>query len=274
MKPIALALTCLLPLLAAAQEKPRPPEPLYTYEADHDPNGIGKFYLGREIAHVMGHQAAMWLERPERAEEERPDLLMEILAPRPGESVADIGAGSGYHTFRMAEAVGKSGKVYAVDIQKEMLDIIRRRSKEADTPQVVPVMGTPSDPKLPAGKIDLIFMVDVYHEFDLPWEMTRNLVAALAPGGRLGFVEYRLEDPKVPIKTVHKMSEAQVKKEMALHPEMEFVGTDERLPWQHVVLFRKKPIDRKTDAEKADAETASPSVGRAARPSRGGGNPG
>jgi ubiquinone/menaquinone biosynthesis C-methylase UbiE len=233
-----LPLLALAPSAGAQPAKKKAP-PRYEYRADHDPNGIGKFYMGREIAFVMGHQAADWLERPERMKEERPDMLHKALKLTPGMVVADIGAGSGYHTFQMAGKVGPKGKVYAVDVQKEMLDILRRRTKSAKVTNVVPVLGTVTDPKLPANSIDLILMVDVYHEFSHPYEMTVALVKALKPGGKLVFVEFRLEDPNVPIKLVHKMSEKQVLREMSLHP-LKHAHTISTLPWQHVIVFEKK----------------------------------
>lgn len=214
------------------------PAPGYQYRGLHDPNGTGKFYMGREIAQVMGHLAADWLERPEREQEEAPAKLMTALKLKPGDVVADIGAGSGYFTFRLADAVGPTGKVYAVDIQPEMLEIIRKRSKERKVENVEPVLGAINDPKLPANSTDLMMMVDVYHEFSHPWEMTRQMVRALKPGGRLVFVEYRLEDPSVPIKLVHKMTEAQVKREMSVQ-SLQWVETNETLPRQHIIVFKK-----------------------------------
>lgn len=231
-----LLLLLALPTLRG-EETPR-----YEYRRDHDPNGIGKFYMGREIARVMGHLAAGWLERPEREKEEQPGKLLEALDLERGEVVADVGAGSGYFTFRLAEAVGPEGQVLAVDIQPEMLALIRRRMRERQVTQVKPVLGTISDPRLPEGKVDLILLVDVYHEFSHPYEMTRAMVRALKPGGRLVLVEYRLEDPKVPIKLVHKMTEKQVKKEMAVHP-LRHVRTVGVLPWQHILIFEKKEPD-------------------------------
>src|SRR5690349_1975952 len=138
--------------------------PVYETRAEHDPNGIGKYYMGREIAHVMGHEAAGWLERPEREKEEEPNKLLDALKLKPGNVVADIGAGSGYFTFRIAERVGPRGKVLAVDIQPEMLTIIRDKMKALRLGNVEPILGTETDPKLPAGAVDLIRMVDVYHE--------------------------------------------------------------------------------------------------------------
>ena len=211
----------------------------YETRAEHDPNGLGKFFMGREIAQVMGHQAADWLERPEREKEERPDLLLPALKLKAGDSVADIGCGSGYYTRRLAKAVGTNGVVYAVDIQQEMLDVLTNKLPSELIQQVRPVLGTTTDPKLPPGKVDLILLVDVYHEFDQPFEMTQAMVRALKPGGRLVFVEFRGEDPAVPIKLVHKMTEAQVRKEMSLH-SLEWMETIETLPMQHIIVFRRK----------------------------------
>lgn len=214
-------------------------KPRYETRADHDPDGIGKFYLGREIAHVMGHQAAGWLERPEREKEEEPAKLLAALDVKEGMTVADVGAGSGFHTFRLAPLVGAKGKVLAVDIQPEMLDIIKARAKKQNVTNVEAVRGTEKDPKLPAGGVDLILLVDVYHEFSFPYEMTEKMVAALKPGGRIAFVEFRLEDPKVPIKLVHKMSERQVIREMEQFPPLAHEKTVATLPWQHIILFKK-----------------------------------
>ncbi|HEU0039259.1 MAG TPA: class I SAM-dependent methyltransferase [Verrucomicrobiae bacterium] len=213
-----------------------------TYEtrADHDPNGIGRFYMGREIAHVMGHQAADWLERPEREQEERTDLLVPALKLKSGDAVADIGAGTGYYTRKLAKAVGERGVVYAVEIQQEMLDILTNKMAAEKIFNVKPVLGTITDPKLPRAAVDLILMVDVYHEFDHPSEMVDAMCGAMKPGGRIVFVEFRGEDPNVPIKLVHKMTEAQVRKEMSVQP-LEWVETITALPRQHVIVFRRKP---------------------------------
>jgi ubiquinone/menaquinone biosynthesis C-methylase UbiE len=212
----------------------------YEWKAKHDPNGIGKFYMGREIAHVMGHAAASWLERPERDQEENPKKLLELLNLKNGDVVADIGAGSGYYTFRMAKLVAPKGKVQAVDIQKEMLDIIRDKAKKEGVTNVEPVLGEEADPKLKDESVDVILLVDVYHEFSFPHEMTEKMVRALKPGGRLVFVEFRLEDDRVPIKLVHKMTERQVIKEMAEFKDLKHAGTSEKLPWQHVITFAKQ----------------------------------
>jgi ubiquinone/menaquinone biosynthesis C-methylase UbiE len=240
--PRRLLIAALFPLLIPAARADDPPPkaaPRYEFRRDHDPNGTGKFYQGREIALVMGHEAAGWLDRPEREKEEQPTKLLDALKLKPGEVVADVGAGSGYLTFRMAERVGPTGKVLAVDIQPEMLALIRQKMKQKGVTNVEPVMGTVSDPKLPASGVDTILMVDVYHEFSHPYEMTEAMVKALKPGGRLVFVEYRLEDESVPIKLVHKMSEKQVIKEMGPFP-LKHVKTHDGLPWQHVIVFEKK----------------------------------
>ena len=237
---LALAALAPSPLLRAEPVKPAAPDDSrYEFRKDHDPDGIGKFYMGREIAQVMGHEAAGWLERPEREKEEQPTKLFEALKLRPGDVVADVGAGSGYVSFRLAEAVGPKGKVLAEDIQPEMLDLIKRKMQDNKVENVEPILGTLTDPKLPKEGVDLIVMVDVYHEFDHPYEMADAMVKALKPGGRLAFVEYRLEDPDVPIKLVHKMSEKQVVKEMGAFP-LRYAKTIDALPWQHIILFEKK----------------------------------
>lgn len=224
-----------LPLMADEPKKER-----YESRKRYDRDGINKFYLGRQIAQVMGYGGIDWLDRSEREKEEEPAKLVEALAVKEGMTVADVGAGSGYHAFRLAPLVGDKGKVLAVDIQKEMLDVITTRAKKEKVTNIETVLGTDKDPKLPEGKADLIYLVDVYHEFEHPYEMTEKLVAALKPGGRIVFVEFREEDPKVPIKPVHKMSERQVIKEMAEFPVLEHTKTYDKLPWQHAVIFTKK----------------------------------
>lgn len=213
--------------------------PAYEFRADHDRDGIGKFYMGREIAHVMGHQAAGWLERPERVDEEKPDLLVQVLKLTPGDSVADIGAGSGYFSWRLAKEVGVQGKVFAVEIQQEMLDLIAKHMPSRGVSNVVSVLGAIENTHLPTNAVDLAIMVDVYHEFSHPHEMMRSICAALRPGGRVVLVEYRKEDPTVPIKLLHKMSEEQVRKEMANHPLI-WVENINVLPRQHIFVFRKQ----------------------------------
>jgi ubiquinone/menaquinone biosynthesis C-methylase UbiE len=214
--------------------------PDYSYRTDHDPDGIGKFYAGREIAQVMGHQAADWLDRPERQREERPDLLLELLPLQPGGVAADIGAGTGYLSWRMAKKVGDTGRVDCVEIQQEMLDLLAKNMAEHYTTNFHNILGTVTDTRLPANSVDMVLMVDVYHEFDHPYEMMQSIVRGLKPGGRVVWVEYRGEDPNVPIKPLHKMTEAQVRKEAALLPALEWVQTIEKLPRQHIFIFRKK----------------------------------
>src|SRR6267143_2726867 len=166
----------LLAISSPAQNKTnQTATPRYEIRRDHDPDGIGKFYLGREIAHVMGHQAADWLERPEREEEEKPGVMLESLKLKPGDAVADIGAGTGYLSWRLAQKVGEKGVVYAVEIQQEMLDLLGTKMAERKVTNVKPVLGTITDPKLPTNAVDLIIMVDVYHEFDYPFEMMQAI---------------------------------------------------------------------------------------------------
>ena len=213
--------------------------PVYIQQENHDPDGIGKFYLDREIAQVMGHQAADWLERPERESEEKPDLLVEALKLEPGSTAADIGAGTGYFTRRLARKVGATGKVYAVDIQPEMLVLLTNKMAELKIRNVQPVLGTITDPQLPTNSVDLVLMVDVYHEFSHPFEMVEAICRSLKPGGRLVFVEYRAEDLSIPIKRLHKMTEAQVRKEATPHP-LAWEQTLNALPRQHIIIFRKQ----------------------------------
>jgi SAM-dependent methyltransferase len=236
-KLLALFLAFQTPAFSA--DTPTPPVPLYETRAEHDPNGTGKFFMGREIARVMGHLAADWLERPEREAEERTDLLIDSLGFREGEIVADIGCGSGYVARRIAKKVAPDGVVYGVDIQQEMLDLLAKRMAMFRIGNVKPILGEITDPKLPPESCDSMILVDVYHEFDHPFEMIQGMLRGLKRGGRIILVEFRGEDPNVPIKAVHKMTEAQVKKEMSIHP-VEWVETIGKLPWQHAIVFRKK----------------------------------
>jgi SAM-dependent methyltransferase len=235
--PLLVLLTLILARPLPAAEAPATAN-RYEFRKEHSRDGIGKFYMGREIAHVMGHQAADWLERPERDEEEHTETLVEQLKARPGDVVADIGAGTGYFSRRIAKRILPKGTVLAVDIQPEMLQLLTNQMAEAGIANVKPVLGTITDPKLPPGSVDLAFMVDVYHEFDHPFEMMQSITRALKPGGRVVFVEFRGEDPEVPIKLLHKMTEAQVKKEMSALP-LAWVETIGVLPRQHIIVFRK-----------------------------------
>lgn len=211
--------------------------PVYETRADHDPDGIGKFYMGREIAHVMGYQGAEWLERPERVEEERPDHVVEQMKLKPADVVADIGAGTGYFSFRISRVV-KQGKVFAVDIQPEMLSVIEKRKEQLKVDNVVALRGSEAEANLPENSVDVALLVDVYHEFSFPREMMLSVVKALKPGGRVVQIEYRGEDPNVPIKRVHKMTVAQCRKEMAA-VGLVWKETKEFLPQQHFIVYEK-----------------------------------
>jgi len=200
-------------------------------------DGIGKVYMGREISKVMGHRGAAWLERSDRLPKERPDLVVDSLNLAPGDVVADIGAGTGYFTFRMAPKVA-NGRVFAVDIQPEMLEIMQGRIDDRSIENVTLVQGTERDTRLPADSVDVALMVDAYHEFAYPREMMQSIQEALRPGGRAVLIEYRKEDPSVPIKPLHKMTEAQVKKEMAA-VGLEWVKTLDMLPRQHFIVVEK-----------------------------------
>ena len=200
-------------------------------------DGIGKFYMGREISHVMGHLGAGWLERPTRVREERTDLLIEALPIAADSVVADIGAGTGYFSFPMAERA-PDGKVLAVDIQQEMLDIIEARKADGAPANVEAVLGTVQDPNLPEAGVDVILIVDAYHEFSHPREMGQAIARSLRPGGQLVLIEYRGEDRSVPIKRLHKMTEKQAIREMAA-VGLEWVRTETFLPQQHFLVFQR-----------------------------------
>jgi len=223
------------PQIQAAVE---PQCPLYETRAIHDQNGTGKFYMGREIAQVMGPGGIPWLDRPERDDQEKPSIVLDALKLRGGETVVDLGAGSGYFTFRIAPRVGRAGKVLAVEIQDEMLQTIRQRAQALKVTNVEAVKGSETDPNLPAKAVDLVLMVDVYHELAYPFEVMTKIREALKPGGRVVFVEYRKEDPDVPIKLVHKMSVEQVKREMKA-VGLAHMQTLETLPLQHILVFEK-----------------------------------
>lgn len=200
-------------------------------------DGIGKFYLGREIAQMMGHQAIGWLERDNREDEEAPSAAISVLDLAPDAVIADIGAGSGYYTFRLAPLVPQ-GRVIAIDIQPEMIDFLTHRARGEGVTNVQPHLSTITSLELPDESIDAAILVDVYHEFSHPVEMLTSLRRALKPGGRLFLLEYRAEDPEVPIKPLHKMTEAQAIKEMTANG-LTHLETRHHLPWQHLMIFQK-----------------------------------
>ena len=195
-------------------------------------------YKGREIAETMSYHGAPWLIRETREQEEHPKKLLQALGLKPGQTVADIGCGNGFYTLRMAQIVGPTGKALAVDIQPEMLELLRERARAAGISNVEPILGAPGEPKLPEAAVDLILLVDVYHEFSFPERMLQAMGAALAPGGRIAIAEYRMEDPDVPIKLLHKMTEKQVVLEFKANGFTLAESYDE-LPWQHLLFFER-----------------------------------
>ena len=200
-------------------------------------DGIGRTWMGREIAQVMGHPGIGWLERDNREKEEAPSKAIALLELAPDAVIADIGAGSGYYSFRIAPKVPR-GRVVAVDIQPEMLDFLKKESARLAIGNVQPHLGAIDDVKLPPDSLDAALKVDAYHEFDHPVEMLASLRLALKPKGRIYLLEYRAEDPKVPIKPHHKMSEAQARKEFEA-AGFRFVANKPGLPWQHLLIFEK-----------------------------------
>jgi SAM-dependent methyltransferase len=245
-----LALAALLAPTAACHESAPPaakaaapavvadadPPPPFAYDEGEDTfDGIGRTYFGREIARFMSHRAIGWLERGTRESEERTSTLLDALELRPDMVVADIGAGSGYFTMPMARRVPK-GRVLATDIQTEMIDFLEARARTEGLSNVEGVLGRTDDAMLPTSGVDLVLLVDAYHQFDRPWEMARSIRRALRPGGRVALVEYRAEDPSVPIKPLHRMSVAQARLEWEA-AGFRWVATDERLPIQHLIWF-------------------------------------
>jgi precorrin-6B methylase 2 len=236
--PAALLAALLAALVAAAAPATARAQPERYTTGPASADGIGKRYMGREIAAVMGWQGAAWLERAEREREERTDLLMAALALQPGMVVADIGAGTGYLARRMARAVAPTGRVVAVDVQPQMVRMLQQLADQQRLTNLLPWQGEEQDVRLPAGQLDLAVLVDVYHELAWPWEVLQSVLRALKPGGQLVLVEYKAEDAFVPIKPLHKMSVAQVRREVELHGVV-WERTVASLPWQHAVVFRK-----------------------------------
>jgi SAM-dependent methyltransferase len=212
------------------------PAPAYT-TAPASPDGIGKIFMGREIAQVMGHPGIGWLERTDREKEEGPSKAIALLDLAPDAIIADIGAGSGYYSFRIAPLIPK-GKVIAVDIQQEMLDYLKTEAAKREITNVQPHLGTIDSIKLPENSIDAVLFVDAYHEFSHPAEMLQSIHTALKPGGKIYLLEFRAEDTRVPIKRLHKMSAAQATKEFEALG-FTFVENKSDLPWQHFLVFKK-----------------------------------
>ncbi|WP_051605578.1 class I SAM-dependent methyltransferase [Sediminibacter sp. Hel_I_10] len=210
---------------------------VYTFKKG-DANGIGKWYMGREIAHVMGFQGINWLERTDREEEENTSKLIANMNIQKDDVIADIGAGSGYHVFKMAP-LAINGLVYAVDIQDEMLNAMKRRKDTSATQNIKITKGSEKSVNLPEKAIDKVLMVDVYHEFNFPKEILASMKTSLKEDGEIYLIEYRGEDPDVPIKRLHKMTEAQAVKEMAAAGFV-LKKNIENLPWQHCMVFVKK----------------------------------
>ena len=196
-------------------------------------------YKGRQIAQTMHYLGAPWLTRQERDKEEDTQTLLNALHVKPGQTVCDMGCGNGYYTLELARMVGQRGKVLAVDIQPEMLSLLNQRAAKADIENIEPILGTLIDPKLPAASLDVILLVDVYHEFSHPEHMLRAMRDSLKPKGRLVLVEFRLEDPEVPIKLLHKMSKKQILKEL-LPNGFKLVEQFDELPWKHVMFFENQ----------------------------------
>jgi len=241
MKKIGLLITTLLTLVLLLNPAPAiaatTTTPIYQTKLLHRPDGIGKVYLGREIAKVMGHEGYRWLERPERTTQENPRDAIAALDLKSTDTVADIGAGSGYFTFRIAPQI-PAGKVFAVDIQPQSIEALNFVIEQENINNIEPILSTVKNPNLPQNSVDVALMVDAYHEFEYPYEMMQNLKSALKPGGRVVLIEYRRENPFVPIKTLHKMTEEQVKKEMA-KVGLKWQATQEFLPQQHFLVFEK-----------------------------------
>lgn len=233
----------------AKAKAPRRPRPAH---ADS-----GRTYMGREIADVMSYLGADWLIRPEREEEERPDAMLDALKIKPGDVVADIGAGVGYTSARLSKRVGAKGQVLATDIQPQMIGMLRDNMKTMGITNVKPILCTATETKLPDNAVDMAIMIDVYHECSDPVATLKGIRKALKPGGRLVLIEFRAEDPDVPIKPEHKMTVDQVKKEIV--PQgFAFKEVQEFLPWQHIIVFEKPADDAKAkDAGKEKAGKAT-----------------
>lgn len=195
-------------------------------------------YMGREIAQTMHYTGAEWLTRESREREEECSTLLKVLRVKPGSTICDLGCGNGFYSLKLAEMAGPEGKVLAVDIQPEMLHLLELRAEKAGLINIEPIQGTLIDPKLPKGDVDILLLVDVYHEFSHPEHMLRAIRESLSPAGRVALVEFRGEDPEVPIKPLHKMSKEQIMKEFPPNG-FRLVEEFDDLPWQHVMFFQR-----------------------------------
>lgn len=241
MKKLVQCIGILLILLGNYQckgqkEKQSTSSEIYSYKSG-DLNGIGKWYKGREIAHVMGYQGMTWLERTEREEEENTSKLLRNMKIQPGDTIADIGAGSGYHVFKMAPMVD-DGLIFAVDIQPEMLAAMEKKREKGTNKNISLIQGNEKSVNLPENSVDKVLLVDVYHEFNFPFEMMLSIKNAMRADAKLYLIEYRGEDASVPIKELHKMTENQAVIEMKAAG---FILEDniDNLPWQHCMVFIK-----------------------------------
>jgi ubiquinone/menaquinone biosynthesis C-methylase UbiE len=254
---------------AAAQDRPSDSKsaektPAKTKAKSRRSRGGAATYMGRPIAPVMGFEGAEWLFRDTREQEEQPDKMLDALEIQPGHVVADVGAGAGYISLRLARRVGPSGKVLATDLQPQMLQMLTANARAAGIKNIQPIRCTPSDQKLPESAVDLAIMVDVYHECSEPEATLQGLWKALKPAGRLVLVEFRAEDPDVPIKPEHKMTLAQVRRE--IEPQgFVFKQSLEFLPWQHLIIFEKgdEAPGKSANTKKTDASQPKQTQGRA-----------
>ncbi|MCA9245852.1 MAG: methyltransferase domain-containing protein [Planctomycetales bacterium] len=233
-----------------------------TVQAEDELPPAAEVYLGRTIARTMHYTGAPWLVRESREREEECSTLLKALTLQPGNTVCDMGCGNGFYSLQMARLVGENGRVLAVDIQPEMLRLLEARAETVEIGNIHTILGTIIDPKLPAGSVDLCLLVDVYHEFSHPVQMLAAIRRSLQPKGRVALVEFRLEDPDVPIKLLHKMNKTQMLKEFEAN-QFKLVGQFDKLPWQHVMFFARDdsplpaveptdwPIDRTTPAVEA-----------------------
>lgn len=236
-----LSLAFLALLVAAAPDeliRPKSPATRPTTVATQPAPPPLTHYLGREIAQTMHWSGAGWLTREDREKEEDCTTMVKQLNVQPGQTVCDLGAGNGFYTIWLAKLVGEKGRVLAVDIQPEMLQMLKQRAQTENLSNIDPILGTTVDPKLPDGKLDLVLMVDVYHELSNPVEVLAGVRKSLKPHGRLALVEFRLEDDTVPIKLLHRMSKAQIMKEYTAN-HFKLVDQFDGLPWQHLMFFER-----------------------------------